>query len=404
MRAQERLEPARGSACDSGCVREAAAVGDHRRVAAPVLEELGAREPAEAARGVGDAHVVAVDAVEHDPVVALPVHDRRQRQLVEPALRRADRAGVEAELLGAARDPGERRPVGRRVHDLADVRDRDGAAEVAADHRQARGAAVHLVELVDVREAAPSSRRRVRRRRRRARRPSSAPIGRRPRAVGDLVDSDASAGQDLLGEVERHAREAPVVVLRGRAPPAARGTRGARASELLEECERAAAAGGSRRRPRRSPPAARRGRASARRRSRPCGGTARSCCAPSLGPVGAQPPSSTTYIGPGGSPSRTTISPAATSTRSRPVSELAERLVRAARRSSSGCGRSSRAHVRARAPRTLVDLRMRAREPERRRLGAGAARYWAARAHGREPRRLPRAARSRRSCRRGGAR
>ena len=154
--------------------------------------------------------MLVVDAVDDDPVVPLPVRDGRQRQVVEPALRRPDRARREAELLGAARDPGQRRPVGRGVDGLADVGDADRVAEVAADHRQAGGAAVHLVELVDVRESAD-----------RALLRRHADVVRRfllqLRLELDLFGRDGLQRrlrrQELLGEIERHVGDAAVVVL-----------------------------------------------------------------------------------------------------------------------------------------------------------------------------------------------
>ena len=168
-------------------------------------------------------------------MVSLPVHDRGQRQLIEAALRGPYRARDEPQLLGAPRDPGERRAVGRGVHELADVRDRDGAAEGAADDRKAGGAAVGLVELVDVREAAPAQRR----------------LGGCGRGELDrllcaggwkrLFDTGfrdrCFRGQDLLGEVERDAREAAVVVLRDPLLEP-RTELGLLTQELMEQCNR----------------------------------------------------------------------------------------------------------------------------------------------------------------------
>src|SRR3954469_15360201 len=94
--------------------------------------------------------------VEDDPVVALPVDDRRERQLVQPALRRTDRASLETECLRRPCDPVQGGPAYARVRDVADVRQRDRAAVGTADHREARRTAVHLVELEDMREATPS--------------------------------------------------------------------------------------------------------------------------------------------------------------------------------------------------------------------------------------------------------
>ena len=89
-------------------------------------------------------------------MVPLPVDDRRQRQRVEVALRGPHCSRVQAERLGAARDPEQARSVDRGVHELADPRERNGPAEVARHLAEAGGAAVHLVELVDVRETTPA--------------------------------------------------------------------------------------------------------------------------------------------------------------------------------------------------------------------------------------------------------
>ena len=196
-----------------GLLLEALAVLDHRRVPRPPLEELGAREAAEARLGIGNPDVVLLDAVQHDPVVALPVDDRGQRQLVQAVLGGANRPRMETEILRRARDPVQRGSAGTRMRDLADVRERDGPPVGAADHAEARGAAVHLVELEDVREAPGRPPPRLRRRLvgevldlRRLRRHG---LG----AVDEPVGGGRLRGQDLVGEVERHPRKALEVVL-----------------------------------------------------------------------------------------------------------------------------------------------------------------------------------------------
>ncbi len=215
MGPEERPEP--GEAVPGlGDVLEPLGVGDERRVPAPALEELRARDALEPVFRVRVADTVAPDLVQDDPVVALPVDDRRQRQLVQPALRRAHRPRGQPELGGARGDPGEARPVRRGVHDLADLRRRDLLAEVAADHPEARGAAVGLVELVEVREPP----RRLRRARGRSG-PGSVElggVGRRAirERLGLLVAHVLVRGggrKDLLGEVERDPREVMEVVV-----------------------------------------------------------------------------------------------------------------------------------------------------------------------------------------------
>ena len=105
------------------------------------------------------------------------------------------------------------------MHELADAREADRAPEVPADHREARGAAVHLVDLPHEREAADAARARL------TKRPSVSNgrrVGRRrPRAsvlidlrVADLLLGRRSGRQHLLGEAGGHARDVLVVVLR----------------------------------------------------------------------------------------------------------------------------------------------------------------------------------------------
>ena len=187
------------------------------------------------------------DLVEDDPVISLPVADRRQRQPVEPALRGAHGIRLEAERLGAAGDAQQARPVARRVHELADPRQRHVLAEEARDHGRAGGAAVHLVELVDVRRPAPAP----------------PPGGRQRLEVwnllgelgrgldvcrGNLVRVGCFRRQDLLGEVERDAVYPLEEVLAHGAFLDARSELGVLLEQAAEELgcqlEQAAVAGG----------------------------------------------------------------------------------------------------------------------------------------------------------------
>src|SRR5437763_1829944 len=49
------------------------------RVTGPFCFEFASWKFSRPARGIGHAHRLRIDIVEHDPVVALPVHYRRQR-------------------------------------------------------------------------------------------------------------------------------------------------------------------------------------------------------------------------------------------------------------------------------------------------------------------------------------
>lgn len=86
-------------------------------------------------------------------MVPFPVDDRGQRQLVEAILGGFDRAHLQADVLAAALQPAQARPVGTGSDRHPDVRRGDLATEVPANHRHTRGTAVHLIELGDVREA-----------------------------------------------------------------------------------------------------------------------------------------------------------------------------------------------------------------------------------------------------------
>jgi len=111
------------------------------------------------------------------------------------------------------------------MHKGANARETDRTPVMPTDHREARGATIHLVDLVHQREPAnalasrcespvvgrerPGIRRRLRRRSR----------GFFFRRNVDLIDADAAPGAHLGGKrlfskIERHPRDAPVVVLR----------------------------------------------------------------------------------------------------------------------------------------------------------------------------------------------
>src|SRR6476646_2459819 len=99
------------------------------------------------------------------------------------------------------------------MSDVADVRDRYCTAEEAADHRQARSTAVHLVELGDVRESPAGSR--SLRRGLVSELLGVLRLGRR-RGGGTEVTLGGRdlGGQDLVGEVERDTGQPLVAVLK----------------------------------------------------------------------------------------------------------------------------------------------------------------------------------------------
>ena len=136
-----------------GRLLEALSVGEQGRVAGPFLHELLAIHLHEPASGVRKVDVLVLHPVEDDPVVAVEVADGRKRQLIEPGLRRLHGADAETDLLGPVRNPGEARAVDRGVDEPANVREADRPPEMPGHHREARGAAVHLVHLPHVREA-----------------------------------------------------------------------------------------------------------------------------------------------------------------------------------------------------------------------------------------------------------
>ena len=201
-----------------GGVLERLGVVEQCRVAGPLAFELGARDPPQPEGRVGDLDRRLAHVVEDDPVVAVPVNDRGQGQLVELRGRRLDRPRGQPQVGRGVADPAQAGAVEGGVHELADPRQADGLPEVAADHRQAGRAAVHLVDLRDVREPAQPLR------------PlDEVPLGRgeraglglRSRVAGRGVDllgtDDLLTGlgrQHLLGEVERDAGRGLVVVLR----------------------------------------------------------------------------------------------------------------------------------------------------------------------------------------------
>ena len=220
-RPHERPQPGRAGRLHRR-LGEGVGVIEQRGVAAPAALEVRARQPSQPQRGIGDPHVALGDVVEHDPVVALPVHDGRERHEGQVAGGGLDGSGGQAQLGRRTAQRPQARAVGRGEAELADAGQADRAPVVPAHHGQRRGPAVHGVQLAHVREAsdalgaldeAPLRRREGRARRLVVLRLVLVP-GRFDLARADLL-LDAQLGrQRLLGEVQRHARHHPVVVLR----------------------------------------------------------------------------------------------------------------------------------------------------------------------------------------------
>ena len=204
--------------------RERVGVVEERGVAAPLALELGARQPAQAERGIGD------------PDVALASRRRARPSGCPPSARwpaaaSAGRLRVDA-LTGRAARPSSvaarqsaRRlvPSVRREAELADAGQADGAPVVPAHHGQRRGAAVHLVDLAHVREApdarraldeAPLRRREGRRRASRRPRPPPRPWSLRPGAGRPSPATRSSAGSVSSAKSSGTRATVRVVVLR----------------------------------------------------------------------------------------------------------------------------------------------------------------------------------------------
>ena len=151
VRSHEREQPAPGRPALRRFF-ERGGGGDQAGVAGPAVQPLGAGDPSRPGHGVAHPHESLVRVVEDDPVVALPVTDRRQRHRVEPRRRRLHRAGRQSEALGADDQAPQAGAVERGADHVAHEREGNGATEVPADRSQAGGAAVHLVDRPDRRE------------------------------------------------------------------------------------------------------------------------------------------------------------------------------------------------------------------------------------------------------------
>ena len=80
-------------------------------------------------------------------MVLVPVDDRRKRHAIEMAHRRLDRARRQPQLFAGTADRAQAGAVEAGVDQLADARQADATPECPRHHREARRAAVHLVDL-----------------------------------------------------------------------------------------------------------------------------------------------------------------------------------------------------------------------------------------------------------------
>ncbi len=85
QRRDERAQPGQLEPLDGGVV-ERRCRAERRTPSGPLLGELGPRVASQPAGRVGDPDVLGVDRVEDHPVVAVPVDDRRELQVVETIL------------------------------------------------------------------------------------------------------------------------------------------------------------------------------------------------------------------------------------------------------------------------------------------------------------------------------
>ena len=175
-----------------------------RRVAGPFLQEFSARNGKAGARGVGDVNVLCIDAVDHHPMIAVPMADRRQRHLIQMLGRHLERARRQPELIAGRAKCFEAGAIAGGLAQLTNARKADRTSEMAADHGKACGAAIHLVDLRDEKESADARTRLIR-----ACHRVAVLLG-----VGGLVADARVGGEQFFGKIQRNARLAGALVLR----------------------------------------------------------------------------------------------------------------------------------------------------------------------------------------------
>ena len=158
--------------------------------------ELLAIHPLQAQGRVGDLDTAVADLDEYDPVLGVPVEDRRQIEVVEAVPRHLDRLDVQADPPAGDGERAQRRARLVSPRHLPEPGHGHVHAVPAGDHRQAGDTTIGLVDLLDHGElplaAAPSF---------------ALPGGRRHlelrQSRGRVLGN--ATGQDLLREVERDA-------------------------------------------------------------------------------------------------------------------------------------------------------------------------------------------------------
>src|ERR1700761_2336080 len=87
--------------------------------------------------------MVAVDGIQHDPVVAAPMNYRGQWQLRDTVLGCLDRTDIETHMLASALNPPQAGSICAGANRHPDVGWRDVASDVRAAHGKAPAPAVH---------------------------------------------------------------------------------------------------------------------------------------------------------------------------------------------------------------------------------------------------------------------
>ncbi len=126
---------------------ECGRVIEQRRVACPLRFKFAARKFPQPNRGIGHAHKLLIHIVQHDPVVALPVHYGWQRHEREIAYRDLQCARRQSKFSCGAGKRLEAGAVRSRVTELPNPCQAYLAAEIPADHSETGCTTIHLVDL-----------------------------------------------------------------------------------------------------------------------------------------------------------------------------------------------------------------------------------------------------------------
>lgn len=118
-------------------------------VAEPTLFEVGLRVGHQAVRRIGNIDFAALNLVNDDKVLLLPVDDARQGRLVAQ-LFEGDRRGqsAQADLLGRLADAIKGDPVAGQLAEIAESLQSIAPAMETGHHAQTRRSAIHRIMLV----------------------------------------------------------------------------------------------------------------------------------------------------------------------------------------------------------------------------------------------------------------